>query len=151
MDSILALFNIMILSDFTDEECEQLLGLNSNTNNSRDKLERIMSVGGRVEEQYTRLLNIQLDAVSRTTVSLECYQLAVIQQLYQTLSRMASDTQDNPNCLPLANIVLVGTPTNAVPLNIIHAVNHVIKAHNQLGHPTKVQLVVTNLSEMVIL
>ena len=64
---------------------------------------------------------------------------------------MEIETRDNINCLPLANIVLVGTPKDQVFLTTVHVVNQIIKSHNALGHPTKVQLVVTNLQEIAVI
>ena len=63
---------------------------------------------------------------------------------------MEADVTDNINCLPLAHIVLAGTPEKPVPLTVIHLVNQMVKSHNLLGHPTKVQLIVTDLREITV-
>lgn len=150
MGSILALLNVIILGQLTDEEMSNYLGLAPATT-SVDKEEASGLIGKEIRDLYTNLMKDTCMSVSSNVCVVEEHSWEVVRRVYRTLSNMELHVHDNPNCLPLANIVLVGTVERPVSLTTIHLVSQIVKAHNLIGHPTKVQLVVSNLREVAVI
>lgn len=150
MGSILALLNVIILGQLTDEEMSNYLGLTPATT-SVDKEEVSGLIGKEIRDLYTNLMKDTCMSVSSNVCVVEEHSWEVVRRVYRTLSNMELHVHDNPNCLPLANIVLVGTVERPVSLTTIHLVSQIVKAHNLIGHPTKVQLVVSNLREIAVI
>lgn len=150
MGSILALLNVIILGQLTDEEMSNYLGLTPATT-SVDKEEVSGLIGKEIRDLYTNLMKDTRMSVSSNVCVVEEHSWEVVRRVYRTLSNMELHVHDNPNCLPLANIVLVGTVERPVSLMVIHLVSQIVKAHNLIGHPTKVQLVISNLREIAVI
>lgn len=147
MDNILGLLNMLFLVDLEDPTIVEVLGLKVDTPAD----ERLMGLSNRIQDQYRNMTPDTLTSISTNGKLTSENPWIIASSIYKILSRMESKTWDNPNCLVVANIVLVGTPGNPVPLSAIHIASNIIKAHNQIGHVTKVRLVVSNLHEMAIL
>ena len=150
MNSILALLNVLIVGQLTDEEIKSYFGLSGEPDNNFKALVA-STVVKEICNQYENLQHEKLMSVSSNGLVVEDHPWEVVRQVYRILMRMELQIHDNPNCLPLANIVLVGTMERPVPLTTIHLVNQMIKSHNLIGHPTKVQLVVSNLREIAVI
>lgn len=147
MDSILGLLNMLFLVDLEDSSLVEAIGLK--VDSPAD--ERLMGLSNRIQDQYRNMTPETLTSISVNGKMASENPWIIASSIYKILSRMESKTWDNPNCLVVANIVLVGTPDKPVPLSAIHVASSIIKSHNQLGHVTKVQLVISNLHEMAIL
>lgn len=146
MGSILALLNVIILGQLTDEELVNYFGLSPSTT-SVDKAKVIGLVIQEISNQYENIQPEKLMSVSSNGLVIDDHPWDVVRRVYRTLSNM----ELHPDCPPLANIVLVGTMERPVSLTTIHLVSQMIKAHNLIGHPTKVQLVISNLREIAVI
>lgn len=150
MGNILALLNILFIGDLQNDELVDLFNISPSTT-SDDRVELLGSINDRVTYLYRSTLADEVSSVSSNSKVIGDSPWLVAKEVYRILSNMEIETRDNINCLPLANIVLVGTPKDQVFLTTIHVVSQMIKSHNALGHPTKVQLVVTNLQEIAVI
>ena len=150
MGNILALLNILFIGDLQNDELVELFNISPATT-SVDRVELLGSINDRVTYLYRSTLADEVSSVSSNSKVIGDSPWLVAKEVYRILSNMEIETRDNINCLPLANIVLVGTPKDQVFLTTIHVVSQMIKSHNALGHPTKVQLVVTNLQEIAVI
>lgn len=150
MGNILALLNILFIGDLQNDELVDLFNISPATT-SVDRVELLGSIKDRVTYLYRSTLADEVSSISSNSKVIGDSHWLVAKEVYRILSNMEIETRDNINCLPLANIVLVGTPKDQVFLTTIHVVSQMIKSHNALGHPTKVQLVVTNLQEIAVI
>ena len=149
MGNILTLLNILFIGDLENDELVELFNISPATT-SVDRVELLGSIKDRVIDLYRSTLTAEVSSISSNSKVIGDSHWLVAKEVYRILSNMEIETRDNINCLPLANIVLVGTPKDQVFLSLIHVVSQMIKSHNALGHPTKVQLVVTNLQEIAV-
>ena len=149
MGSILALLNVLFIGDLEDPELCKLMGLET----PESKADRVETLGLITRQVRKLFLDTQADKhipISANGKAILLHPWEITKEVYRILSRMEADVTDNINCLPLAHIVLAGTPEKPVPLTVIHLVNQMVKSHNLLGHPTKVQLIVTDLREIAV-
>lgn len=150
MGNILALLNILFIGDLQNDELVKLFDFSIATS-SVDRVELLGQINDRIKYLYREITIGEVSSISSNSKVIGKSHWLVGKEVYRILSNMEVETLDNPNCLPVANIVLVGTPSNPVFLSLIHLVNQMIKSHNSLGHPTKVQLIVTNLQEIAVI
>lgn len=150
MGNILALLNVLFIGDLQDEELVKLFDFSIATS-SVDRVELLGQINDRIKYLYREITIGEVSSISSNSKVIGDSHWLVAKEVYRILSNMEIETRDNINCLPLANIVLVGTPKDQVFLTTVHVVNQIIKSHNVLGHPTKVQLVVTNLQEIAVI
>ena len=150
MGNILALLNVLFIGDLQDEELVKLFDFSIATS-SVDRVELLGQINDRIKYLYREITIGEVSSISSNSKVIGKSHWLVAKEVYRILSNMEIETRDNINCLPLANIVLVGTPKDQVFLTTVHVVNQIIKSHNVLGHPTKVQLVVTNLQEIAVI
>ena len=149
MGSILALLNVLFIGDLEDPELCKLMGLET----PESKADRVETLGLITRQVRKLFLDTQADKhipISSNGKAILLHPWEITKEVYRILSRMEADVTDNINCLPLAHIVLAGTPEKPVPLTVIHLVNQMVKSHNLLGNPTKVQLIVTDLREIAV-
>ena len=149
MGSILALLNVLFIGDLEDPKLCKLMGLET----PESKADRVETLGLITRQVRELFLDTQVDKhipISSNGKVIQLHPWEIAKEVYRILSHMEADVNDNINCLPLAHIVLVGTPEKPVPLTVIHMVNQMVKSHNLIGHPTKVQLIVTDLREIAI-